>query len=64
MGLDRIEIFAAINQAIAAAGSQAAFARQVGVSPQYVSLVLNAQRPPSDDLLAAVGLCRIVVRRN
>lgn len=64
MGMHDIEVFAAIKRMVDAAGSQAAFARQAGVTPQYVSQVLNAQKPPSDDLLAAVGLRRIVVRAN
>jgi DNA-binding transcriptional regulator YdaS (Cro superfamily) len=64
MGLHQIEVFATIKQKIDAAGSQAAFARQAGVTPQYVSMVLNAQRPASDALLAAVGLRRITVRAN
>jgi DNA-binding transcriptional regulator YdaS (Cro superfamily) len=64
MGIDQIEVFATIKRMIDVAGSQAAFARQVGVTPQYVSSVLNAQRPASDALLAAVGLRRIVVRAN
>jgi hypothetical protein len=38
--------------------------RTAGVTPQYVSMVLNAQRPASDALLAAVGLRRITVRAN
>jgi transcriptional regulator with XRE-family HTH domain len=64
MGLDQLEVFATIKQMIDAAGSQAAFARQAGVTPQYVSLVLNAQRPASDALLAAVGLRRAIFRVN
>jgi DNA-binding transcriptional regulator YdaS (Cro superfamily) len=64
MGLDQIDVFATIKQMIDAAGSQAAFARQVGVTPQYVSSVLNAQRPASDALLAAVGLRRVILRIN
>lgn len=62
--MDALEVFATINQAIDAAGGQAAFARSLGVSPQYVSAVLNAKRPASDDMLAAVGLKRVIVRTN
>lgn len=39
-------------------GGQTAFARTVGVSPQYVWMVLNEQRPPTDAMLAALGLER------
>jgi hypothetical protein len=39
-------------------GSQAEFARQVGTSQQYVSLVLQEKRPPTDAMLAALGLER------
>lgn len=39
-------------------GSQAKFASAVGASQQYVSLVLKGERPPTDAMLAALGLER------
>ena len=44
-------------------GSQAAVARRIGVAPQFISKVLDGQSPPSDKILAALGLERIVVYR-
>lgn len=42
-------------------GSVAAFARGAGFAPSYVHDVLRKRRPPSDDLLKALGLERVVV---
>jgi hypothetical protein len=39
-------------------GSQAGFARQVEASQQYVSLVLQGKRPPTDGMLSGLGLER------
>jgi DNA-binding transcriptional regulator YdaS (Cro superfamily) len=63
-GLDKIDVFAAIRQAVACAGGQAAFAKQIGVRRQYIGQVLNAERPVTDAILRAAGLQRVVVRAN
>lgn len=46
-------------------GSQAEFAREAGVPRQHVSLVLKGERPPTDGMLAALGLerCEATYRR-
>lgn len=43
-------------------GNQGAFAKSIGFSQAYISDVVNAKRPPSDRLLAILGLSRVVVK--
>ena len=43
-----------------AAGSQQAFAKAHGISPQYLSDVLRGRRDPGQKLLDAMGLKRVV----
>jgi hypothetical protein len=52
---DLAEIYASMRTAINAASTQAAWAKQIGESPQIVNDVLNARRPPSPKILAALG---------
>ena len=54
----------AITDAAAVHGSVAAFARSVGLAPSYVHDVLRERRPPSDKLLQAIGLERVVVKAS
>ena len=54
------EIYAELRIACRAAGSQQAWAEAHGISPQYVSDVLNARRDPGDKILAALGYVRVV----
>ena len=56
------EVLARLDLQIERAGGVRAFARQVGVSPQFVSAVRGRNTPPSDRLLAAIGVRRIYVR--
>lgn len=49
-----------LRKSCAAAGGQSKWAVAHGISPQYVSDVLNARKDPSDRLLAAIGLRRVV----
>lgn len=56
--LDLIDVFRLIRVACGKAGSQRAWAYQHGLSPQFVSDVLNAKCLPTDIILAAVGLAR------
>jgi transcriptional regulator with XRE-family HTH domain len=46
------------------AGSQAAFARQAGVSAELVRLVLIGERKPSDRILDALELERVVTEER
>lgn len=58
--MDALDVCRLLRQACKAAGSQQAWAAQNGVSPAYVSDVLNARREPGDSILAALGLRRVV----
>ena len=42
--------------------SQSDLARELGMTPQYVSEVLKGQKPPSDRILEYLGLKREIVR--
>ena len=44
-------------------GSQLSFAEAIGVSPQYLSDVLNGRRDPGNSILEAIGVERIVTYR-
>ena len=43
-------------------GNQGKFAKSIGFSAAYVSDVMTLKRPPSERLLAHLGLARIVVK--
>jgi hypothetical protein len=60
------EAIALIKQHVDKAGGQVPFSNEIGTSQSYVSDVINAKRPPSDTLLASVGLEKriIYVRSN
>ena len=45
------------------AGSQAAAARKLGVTRQYICMVLAGDRPVGARILAKLGLKRIIVKR-
>jgi hypothetical protein len=45
-------------------GNQAAWAREHGMSPQYVSDVLIGRREPGDTILKALRVERVVMYRN
>lgn len=50
-----------MHEAIEDYGSVAGFSRRSGLSPQYVHDVLAGRRKPSEKLLTALGLEKIVV---
>lgn len=58
--LDKMDVCRMLMDACRKAGSQAKWARAHGLSPQTLSDVLNAKSQPSDALLAALGLRRVV----
>jgi len=58
--LDSIEVCRRLSAACKAAGSQKLWAEKHGVSPSYVSDVVNALRPPGQSILDALGLVRVV----
>ncbi|WP_024351049.1 hypothetical protein [Aurantimonas coralicida] len=52
-----------LRQACADAGSQQSWAREHGVSPQYVGDVILGRRDPGDRILDGLGLRRVVTYR-
>lgn len=50
-----------IHDVIAREGSKTRAGAALGVSDDYLRQVLNGQRPPSDRLLAALGLQRRIL---
>lgn len=44
-------------------GEQQQFARELGVSPQYLSDVLHRRREPGDAILRGLGVERVVLYR-
>lgn len=58
--ITQFDVFIEIRKACAAAGSQSAWAEANGMSPAYVSDVLNSRREPGAKILAALGLRKIV----
>jgi DNA-binding transcriptional regulator YdaS (Cro superfamily) len=52
-----------LNRLIAA-DSQTAVAKTLGISPQYLSDVINQRRLPGKKILAALGLERVVTHRR
>ena len=53
------QLYADLRSAVHAAGDQKAFADLHGISPQYVSDVLNARKDPGPAILRALGLRKI-----
>ena len=54
------EFFDFLHQKIKAAGTQTAFARQVGISKQYLSDILSRRRKPGKKLLKRLGFQCVV----
>jgi hypothetical protein len=57
------DVLTRLDEHIARAGGVRAFARQIGVSPQYLSAIRGRNTPPSDRVLDAIGVRRIYIRR-
>lgn len=45
-------------------GYKSAFAKQVGISPQYLSDILAGKRAIPDKVLAAIGIERVITYRE
>ena len=58
--MDRLGFYANLRKAIADAGGQSAWAKQVGLTPSYVNDVLLGRRDPGPAVLAALGLRRVI----
>jgi len=50
------DVYRLLDAACRKAGSQSAWAKEHGMTVQFVSAVLNARKAPSPRLLAALGL--------
>lgn len=57
------DVYGRLRAACREAGSQKAWAQAHGLSEQFVSDAVNAKRPMSDSILAALGLLRVTVYR-
>lgn len=57
---DLATVYAALRRAIGT-DKQSEWAREHGISPAYLSFVLNGVRPPGPAILAAIGMRRRVV---
>ena len=55
-----LDVFVQMRAACKAAGGQAAWSERHGISPAYVSDVLNSRREPGPKILAALGLRKVV----
>lgn len=58
--MDRAEFYQLVRDGVKSAGSQRKAAELWGVSPQFVNDVTKERREPSEALLKAFGLCKIV----
>ena len=58
--LDRLAVHARLMAACWELGGQKFFAEKHGISPAYVSDVLNARRDPGDAILTALGLRKVI----
>ena len=59
-----MDIITEIRRAADRAGTQKALAEQLGVSPAYLSDVLNGRKDPGDAILEPLGLERVVTYRR
>lgn len=58
------QILHELDQACKAIGSRSAWAEENGLSPAYVSDVLNGRRDPSRAILTALGYERVMMYRK
>lgn len=58
--LSPIDFLRLLRLACAAAGGQARFAEKIGVTPAYVSAVMSGGKAPSERMLAAAKIRRVV----
>lgn len=58
------DVLVALRNAISVAGTTKAWALQHGFAPSYIGDVLGRHRPPSDRVLEALGLEKVVTYRR
>ena len=61
--LTETDIRVRLEKRVFECGSQSAFAKSLGVTPQYVSDILAGKRAIPDKVLAAIGVERVVSYR-
>ena len=54
------DVIARLREAIAAAGSQRAYAQAHNISEQYLSDVVRGRREPGQKILDALGIERVI----
>jgi transcriptional regulator with XRE-family HTH domain len=59
--MNKSEVLKLIRQAVHDAGSQTAFARQCGVTTQYINDLLRGRRDPGAKILDALGIEKTVI---
>lgn len=57
-GYDRDDVVAMLRAKVAAKGTQVALAREIGISPAWMSDILLGARAPANRVLAYLGLER------
>jgi transcriptional regulator with XRE-family HTH domain len=62
--LHALELHALLTDAVDAAGSEAALARQLGVTRQYVHAVRSGHRPPGPAILRHLGMRQVPTGRT
>lgn len=60
--LSEAQVYLRLRAAIRTSGSEAAFARRIGISRQSLSDITNAKRAMSGRVLAAIGLREVKAR--
>lgn len=58
------EVLALLAQRCSNAGGKAAWAQEVGVSPQYVSDVIGRRRDPGNAILRPLGIEKVISYRE
>ncbi len=59
-----MDILRVIREEVDRAGSQKDLAARIGVSPTYISDVLNERKEPGEGILEPLGLERVVTYRR
>jgi hypothetical protein len=62
-GVGKVEVLAAIRDAVRAAGGVRAFSRKTGINKATVSLVINGHSEPAESLVNAVGYMAVTIYR-
>lgn len=61
--VDKSEVLAALSESVTAGGSQRSWCKTHGISPPYLSDVLNGRRDPGPKILDVLGLEPVTLYR-